>query len=124
MRRWFAVALGVVVAGACSDSYGTGNGNDGGGGPSANQVFMQSTAFNPSTRTVATGTTVTWSNKDGFAHTVTSSSVPSGAQSFSSGNLGGGATFQVTFSTAGTYQYFCSIHGTATSGMRGTVVVQ
>lgn len=29
-----------------------------------------------------------------------------------------------TFSTAGTYRYFCSVHGTAGSGMRGEVVVQ
>lgn len=29
-----------------------------------------------------------------------------------------------TFTTAGTYRYFCSVHGSATSGMRGEVVVQ
>jgi plastocyanin len=29
-----------------------------------------------------------------------------------------------TFNTAGTYRYFCSVHGAAGSGMRGEVVVQ
>jgi plastocyanin len=29
-----------------------------------------------------------------------------------------------TFTTVGTYRYFCSVHGSANSGMRGEVVVQ
>ncbi len=124
MRRVLVAALGAVLVGsACSsNSYGPGSG--GNAQPGANQVFMQSSAFNPVTRTVAVGTLVTWVNKDGFAHTATSSSAPAGAATFSSGNVAGGGQFQVTFATAGTYQYYCTIHGTPTSGMRGTVIVQ
>lgn len=33
-------------------------------------------------------------------------------------------THEETFNTAGTYRYFCSVHGSASSGMRGEVVVQ
>ncbi|MDB5283008.1 MAG: Cupredoxin-like protein [Bacteroidota bacterium] len=83
--------------------------------PGANQVFMQNTAFNPSTITVSKNATVTWSNKDGMAHTVTSD-----AGAFSSGNIAAGGSFSFQFTTTGTYQYHCTIH----SGMTGTVIVQ
>ena len=33
-------------------------------------------------------------------------------------------TYEETFATPGNYDYFCSVHGTATTGMRGRVVVQ
>jgi plastocyanin len=33
-------------------------------------------------------------------------------------------TYEETFTTPGNYDYFCSVHGTATTGMRGRVVVQ
>ena len=124
MQRVLVAALGAVLVGsACSsNSYGPGSGSN--TQPGANQVFMQSSAFNPVTRTVAVGTLVTWVNKDGFAHTATSSSAPAGAATFSSGNVAGGGQFQVTFATAGTYQYYCTIHGSPGAGMHGTVVVQ
>jgi len=122
MRRFVKVAVGAVVFGlGCSSSTSPAGGTQ---GPGADQVFMQNTAFSPATRTVAAGTLVTWMNKDGFTHTVTSSSVPAGAATFSSGAVGGGGQFQVTFATAGTYQYYCTIHGSPGAGMHGTVVVQ
>ena len=34
-----------------------------------------------------------------------------------------GATFTNTFGAAGTYFYYCTIHGTPTSGMKGAIVV-
>lgn len=33
-------------------------------------------------------------------------------------------TYEETFATPGNYDYFCGVHGTATTGMRGRVVVQ
>ena len=33
-------------------------------------------------------------------------------------------TFSHSFNTPGTYLYFCSVHGSPTTGMRGTIVVQ
>ncbi len=121
----FARVIGVAVvsvAVGCSSTPTYGGGGGGGGGVPANQVWMQGTAFNPATRTVAVHTTVTWINQDPIGHTVTKSSGPGAA--FDSGTLGQSAQFQVTFDSAGTYEYYCKIHGSPGAGMHGTVVVQ
>ena len=124
IRAVVVAALALVAAcGGSTNPYGGGSGGGGGGGqPAANQVFMQNTAFNPPTRTVAVGTTVTWMNQDGFTHTVTYSS--GAGPAFDSGSISGGGNFSVTFNTAGTVQYYCKIHGAPGSGMHGTIVVQ
>ena len=49
-----------------------------------------------------------------------------GSETFDSGIFSSGSSpnkFVHTFASAGTFDYFCSLHGTATSGMRGTVHV-
>src|SRR5579875_178947 len=69
-------------------------------------VAIQNFAFSPATLTVAPGTTVTWTNKDGAAHTVTSDS---GAWP-DSGNLATGKSFSFTFTKGGTYAYHCAIY--------------
>ena len=58
--------------------------------------------FEPPTLTVSKGTTVTWTNADSTLHTVTS-----------------GKTFQHPFNTAGTFDYYCTLH----PWMKGKVVV-
>ena len=121
-----AVAALAVVA-ACgggsvyttSTNYG---GGGGGGGGSGLNLVMYGTAFSPLVDTVAAGSTVMWTNQDGFAHTVTGASGPDAA--YDSGNIGSGGTYTHTFTTAGTYVYYCKIHGTPTTGMRATIVVQ
>ena len=75
--------------------------------------------FAPASVNVAKGGTVKWTNNDPVPHTVTSTSVPSGASSFDSGNMNANATYSVTFTVDGTYQYKCSYH----PWMHGTVVV-
>jgi amicyanin len=84
-------------------------------GPGPNEVFIQNSAFSPATLTVSVNATVTWSNKDAITHDVTSTT---GA--FTSGSLNGGATYSFTFTTAGTYNYSCTIH----PFMTGKIVVQ
>lgn len=79
-----------------------------------NQVTIDGFAFAPVTLTVPVGTTVTWTNRDEEPHTVAASD-----GSFHSPGMGTGATFTHTFSTAGTFDYVCSIHPM----MRGSVVV-
>ncbi len=65
----------------------------------------------PSDVTVAVGATVTWSNDDTAAHTVTSGNVNAGPTGvFDSGLFMSGATFEFTFDKAGTYDYFCMVH--------------
>lgn len=121
LARPVGVAILGIVA-ACNGTTADGYGGGGGGQPGANQVFMQDIAFNPSTRTVSAGTTVTWVNQDNTQHTVTYSSGP--GSSFNSGPLSLGASYSRTFSTAGTYQYYCMFHGSPGAGMHGTVVAQ
>ena len=113
--RLIGAAAALAAAVACSSSTGT-------SGPGPDQVFMQNTAFNPATRTVAAGTTVTWMNQDGFAHTVTYSS--GAGSSFASASIPAGGSFTHQFTVAGTVQYYCTIHGTPTTGMHATIVVQ
>lgn len=80
-------------------------------------VEISGSAFNPSTITVTSGTTVTWTNKDATAHTVTKSSGP---DNFGSGTLSQNGAYSFQFMTAGTNEYFCGFH----SFMTGKVIVQ
>jgi plastocyanin len=73
-------------------------------------VTIQGFAFKPDTINVKTGATVTWTNNDSTAHTVT---FDDGSQS--SKNIGLGGTFQRTFSAAGTFKYHCAIHPNMTA---------
>ena len=83
--------------------------------PGANEVFIQGSAFSPATITVKANTTITWTNKDGIPHTVTSNT-----GIFESNSISGGGTWSQPFITAGSFPYHCSIH----PSMKGTVVVQ
>jgi plastocyanin len=77
--------------------------------------------FTPSSVTIHPGDTVhwTWSSSD---HSTTSGSpgMPNGI--WDSGILNQGATFDHTFNTAGSFNYYCTVHG-ACCGMRGTITV-
>jgi plastocyanin len=78
--------------------------------------------YNPSPLNVPVGTTVTWLNNDNTGHTVTQGN-PSGntpPNGFDSGILAPGKTFIHTFGTAGTIQYYCTLHPT----MLGEVIVK
>jgi plastocyanin len=77
---------------------------------------MQNLAFSPASLTVNAGDTVTWTNHDQAPHTVTTTSGPA---SFASSNLNQGDTFSYTFTKAGVYHYYCTIH----PNMTGMVTV-
>ena len=77
--------------------------------------------WDPSEITVDVGATVTWSNDDTAAHTVTSGSAVDGPDGiFDSSLFMAGDTFPWTFDTAGEYPYFCIVH----PWMSGVVIVQ
>ena len=96
-------------------SYGGNNNNNGGsGGETKNAVSIDGMAFSVGSLIVASGTTVTWTNNDNVTHTVTADD-----GSFDSGNIAAGGTFKHTFSSAGTFNYHCTIH----PGMKASVVV-
>jgi plastocyanin len=82
----------------------------------SNTVEIKGFAFNPATITVSKGTTVAWVNNNGAPHTITTTIAP---VDFDSGRRNKGDTFNQTFNTAGTYEYFCSIH----PNMKGKVIV-
>ena len=103
-----AVVLSTLALGACSGSGGDGGSNDG------NAVAVEDFAFSPEALRVKAGTTVTFTNRDAFDHTVTAKD-----QSFDSGHLAKDATFERTFDAPGTYAYRCAIH----NSMTGSVVV-
>ncbi len=64
----------------------------------------------PFEKVVSVGTTVVWSNDDIAAHTVNSGSVRDITDLFDSGLIPPGGTFEYTFETAGSYDYFCIVH--------------
>jgi plastocyanin len=71
--------------------------------------------FSPQTITVQKGTKVEWVNMSDAPHTVTSNNNAFTASS----DLMEGQSFSLVFTTAGTYQYHCSIH----TYMQATIVV-
>jgi len=78
-------------------------------------VTIAGFAFDPATVTIQVGDSVTWTNEDSAPHTATA-----GDGSFDTGQLATGDSETVTFDTAGTFAYICSIH----PQMTGSVVVE
>lgn len=100
-------ALLVVGLASCSDPAGPAAG--------ANEVRVGNNFFNPGTRTVTAGTTVTWIwNAGSTTHNVTFSGGPASPNQ-SSGE------YSRLFDVVGSYPYTCTIHG---AGMSGTIVVE
>ena len=117
MSRFGLIAAGMALltggfAGCFSDRPTTGPAPPPGGGSS---VAIQNFAFVPASLSVASGTTVTWTNEDDVSHTVSAND----GSTFESSALGQGATFQFTAGAPGTYDYICSIH----PFMKATLIV-
>jgi plastocyanin len=101
----------VLALGACSD--------DANGPTDEATVSVSDNTFGPASLDVSTGTTVTWEWEGAAAHNVTwvsGSPAPSATQTT--------GTYERTFAAAGAFEYYCTIHGTPTTGMRGSVTVQ
>jgi amicyanin len=82
----------------------------------AGAVSIDNFTFTPPSLTVKAGTTVTWLNKDDIPHGIASSN-----NAFTKSNaLDTDDSYSFTFTTPGTYQYFCYVH----PHMTGTIVVQ
>jgi plastocyanin len=67
-------------------------------------VSIDNFTFQPAQLTVKVGTTVTWKNHDDIPHTIVS------AGKFRSKTLDTDDGFSFTFTAAGDYKYFCSLH--------------
>ena len=79
------------------------------------EIKIDNFSFGPQTVTVPVGTTVTWTNRDDIPHTVVSTDGV-----FKSKVRDTDEKFSYTFTKAGTYPYFCSVH----PKMTGQVIVQ
>ena len=77
-------------------------------------VMIDNFTFEPAQLTVKVGTTVTWKNRDDIPHTIVS------AGKFRSKTLDTDDSFSFTFTAAGDYTYFCSLH----PHMTGTIKVE
>lgn len=108
-KLWIVITCAIIVLCltiiACSKSSDNNM-------SAATQVYIKGFAFSISSLTVINGTTVTWTNNDATAHTVTADD-----NSFDSGNIASGSSFSKTFSAAGTFAYHCKIHTTMTANI-------
>jgi plastocyanin len=84
--------------------------------PMANEVTIDNFSYKPQTLTVSVGTTVTWINRDDIPHTVLSTD----KRTIVSPALDTDEKFSYTFTTAGTNDYYCSVH----PHMKGRIIVQ
>ena len=130
-----AVAL-VLLAASCGGGGGGGptspppsggtGGTGGTGGSTSTDITVTNNAFTPGSTTVPAGTTMTWTwnscTGDGYGGQLcTDHSVVFDDAGRTGSGVQSTGTFTSRFAAAGTYNYHCSIHGTA---MHGTITVQ
>ena len=115
-----------------------GSGSDGGPPASGRKtVLVDNNVFQPPTVSITVGDTVVWSWVPGsVGHNIISTGAPTftnkGTEAFpgtlNTDFFNAPASHQVIFAAAGTYEYYCSQHGTTggaggNTGMAGKVVV-
>ena len=108
-------ALVLALAG-CGEDEG-----DAGDSPATRivNVDAQDVTFRPKNVTVAPGTTVRWTNRDGeILHTVTKVTGP--GEESDSGNIYPGMTYERRFDVPGRADYVCTLH----DGQVGSVTVR
>ena len=111
-RRTLAVglllSLALLGAGVSSRAFGANE-------ASSYTVTIKDFGFSPGTLEIPQGATVTWTNKDEEPHTATDTK---GA--FGSPPLDTNDKFSFEFKTAGTFNYYCTVH----PQMTGRIVVK
>jgi plastocyanin len=105
--RNLAVRFVVAVALSFCQNLGSAHAED-------TLVKIDNFTFEPAKLTVKVGTTVTWKNRDDIPHTVVS------AGKFRSKAMDTDDSYSFTFTAAGDYPYFCSLH----PHMTGTITVE
>ncbi len=106
---WVGLAAVAVLSLSCSKKSTSSGG--GSGFVSTTSIDISGFAFSPLNDSVAVGTTITWTNKDASAHTVTSDQ-----SLFDSGSLGQNQTFSHTFNSTGDFMYHCAVHASMAHG--------
>lgn len=74
----------------------------------------------PSSLTISVGQSVTWKNQDSGFHTVTSGTYGSPDDLFDSGHIDPDDVFIYSFTSSGTFNFFCTLH----PWMYGKIIVQ
>lgn len=115
------LATGVLVLGACGGGAVPATTAPAAGAAASANVTVQGFAFKPQSLEVKVGARVTWTNRDGTLHTTTSGVPGAKDRLWDAQLLSSGGEFSFTFAQAGTFAYFCAIHG---GSMTGTVVVK
>jgi plastocyanin len=85
------------------------------GSPAQNVAATAQLSFDPTAVAVKTGDVIQWKNTGSPPHNVTFDDQPA----ITSGTLAQGDTWEVKFTTPGTYKYHCTFH----PGMDGQVTV-
>jgi plastocyanin len=112
-----ALSAFIVVLAGCSNSPTSSTPT-----PTTHDISMVDSAFQPQNKTIAVGDTVRWTNNGARTHTSTSGTGGTADGTWDSGDITPGNTYERTFDTAGTFQYFCMHHWQ--TGMTGTITVQ
>ena len=94
-----------------SDSY-----TSSGGSGTGNTINISGMTYSPSSKTVAKGTVVKWTNNSSTSHTATSND----GTTFNTGDIPAGSSVTYTANTPGTFAYHCLFHGLS---MAGTLIV-
>lgn len=119
MQTPIAVTAVAPPEATASTPEGPANTSENSSVPTTIQTFLQNFSFAPADLTVTAGTEVVWLNQDGAPHNVT---LVDG--SVASDNFFKGESFANTFSEPGTFQFYCTLHGSPDgSGMSMTVTV-
>ncbi|MFT3910334.1 MAG: cupredoxin domain-containing protein [Ferruginibacter sp.] len=101
----------LIIGNSCKKSDDSNNNT-----PTTKNISIVGMTYSPASLTVAKGTIVKWTNNDTNPHTATSND----GTTFDSGNMNTGDTYSYTANTAGTFPYYCTIHGVM---MSGTLIV-
>ena len=122
-----------------TEESSSGGGESSGAAQTDTVGMTEELGFDPKVIEVPVGTTVTFDNTSSIGHSVTAyeDKIPDGAEYFATGgfdseqaakdaypekgNLEAGETYEHTFETKGTYEYYCIPH--EMNGMVGTVKV-
>jgi len=106
-RRQILAASATAVVAAVSGCAGTTGGQS--AGQETSDVSMTGSQFQPRNIHVDAGTTVTWTNEDSRAHTVTSASDNWSKDT----TVAPGEETTHTFADDGVYDVYCTYHGSA-----------
>jgi plastocyanin len=112
-RRWLCV-LAVAAAGMSGPAALRAQGTTAAVPPTI-EVSIDNFTFAPAEITIAPGTTVRWVNHDDIPHTVVEAE-----KAFKSKVLDTDDSFSMTFTSSGSFAYFCSLH----PHMTGKVIVR